>query len=51
MMDNGVRGKGISYGFNYNKDSCNTKDCKWEHKRIDCKSKDHTIDSCQNKHY
>ena len=34
VMDNGGRGRGTCYGFNYNKDGCNTKDCKWEHRCI-----------------
>ena len=43
--------RGACYGFNYNKEGCVAKDCKWEHRCLACKGKDHLIEACTNKRY
>ena len=44
VPEGGSKVKGACYGYNYNKEGCTTKDCKWEHRCLTCKSKDHSIE-------
>ena len=38
--------RGLCYAYNFNRDGCKASECKWEHKCVNCKSKDHIVSAC-----
>ena len=38
--------RGLCYAHNFNREGCKASECKWEHKCVACKSKEHVVSTC-----